>query len=235
MNSVQSESQPQNDSPSPSAALAAFVKTPELSPVKTRLAAQIGDDAARTVYERAVAATESVMRASPEWVKKHWAVGEQAGVESPRWRGFPAMFTGGGELGERLANVYNAMREAGTVAILIGSDSPQLPPSFVESAARSAFENRNSAVVGPAADGGFYLFASAAAIPKTVWTSPRYSSPETLSDLESRLPVSEVIRLPVLSDLDDLPSLRVAAKELQDAPLPEQRELALWLAGRFAL
>ena len=211
------------------ARLAAFAKTPGLSPVKTRLAATLGAADALAVYERSLLATAAVLRALPEWISPHWAVGERAGLADARWREFPAVFTGEGGLGRRLAQTHRAMRKDGATGILIGTDSPQLPPELV---ARAARRGRGRIVIGPSADGGFYLFASSLAIADSVWTGVEYSCAATLSDLESRLPRAELVRLPELCDLDDLPSLRRVMRELASAPLPEQREMAKWLAAK---
>ena len=217
------------------AKLAAFAKTPELSAVKTRLAADLGGAAAVEIYERSLLTTAAMMRALPDWISPMWAVGERAGVSHPRWAGgeFPAMFTGEGGLGERLANVHDEICGAGAAGILIGTDSPQLSPDAVASAAKSALEGR--IVIGPSADGGFYLFASSRRIPREAWTSVEYSAAGTLRDLESRLPLAETVHLPALWDIDDAPSLRRVTAELESAPLPEQREMAKWLAARFPL
>ena len=212
------------------ARIAVFAKTPELSPVKTRLAAQTGQAAATAVYERSLLVTAAILRALPEWIAPVWAVGEAEAPAHPRWREVPTLFTGEGGLGRRLANVYDKLREDDAPAILIGSDSPQLSPAAIVAAAERA---RGRIALGPSADGGFYLFASSLPIAESVWTAVEYSVAGTLADLESRLPPAERIRLPELCDLDDWSSLRRARRELGRAPLPEQREMAAWLAEKF--
>ena len=212
------------------AAVAVFAKTPELSPVKTRLAATIGGDAAVEVYERSLLATAAVLRALPEWIAPRWAVGEAEAPAHPRWREFPALFTGEGGLGKRLAKVYSELRADYAPVILTGSDNPQLSPEVIVAAAEQA---AGRMVLGPCADGGFYLFASSLPVAESVWTAVEYSAAGTLADLASRLPPAERVCLPELADLDDAPSLRRVQRELRDAPLPEQREMADWLAERF--
>ena len=212
------------------AAIAVFAKTPELSPVKTRLAAETGPAAATAAYERSLLVTAAVLRALPQWISPVWAVGEAQAPTHPRWREVPTLFTGEGGLGKRLANIYSALRADDCPAILIGSDSPQLSPAAIVSAAERA---TGRIVIGPSADGGFYLFASSLPIPESTWTEVEYSAAGTLADLESRLPHAERIHLPELRDLDDLSSMRRVARELRSAPLPEQRAMAEWLAEKF--
>ncbi|MGI9298733.1 MAG: TIGR04282 family arsenosugar biosynthesis glycosyltransferase [Gammaproteobacteria bacterium] len=187
--------------------LAVFVKTPELSPVKTRLAADIGAAAALRVYEMMLAAAAEMMRRTRDsGVSVYWAVGERDGLVHPRWREFPAVFTGEGDLGARLHQIYSLLRWRHGRAALAGADCPGLSAETVISALALA---RDDIVVGPAADGGFYLFAAGRRIPADVWTSVAYSRGDTLSQLLLRLP-KNVARLPVLADVDDADSMRAA-------------------------
>ncbi len=59
-------------------------------------------------------------------------------------------------LGAALAGAFAAQLRAGAQSvILIGSDTPTLPPSLLEEAASAL--HANDLVVGPSADGGYYL------------------------------------------------------------------------------
>ncbi len=211
-------------------ALAVFVKTPALSPVKTRLAKSIGKAAALSAYRQSIAAMRAVMAAvekeSGGRVKPFWAVAEAEGVSRREWRDFPAMHTGEGGLGARLHNVYSSLqRQWGRVA-LIGSDCPQMPPQLVIDALAKA---RGRAVIIPASDGGFCLFAAGRRLPSTMWTNVAYSRNDTLAQLLAVLPLP-VKRLPPLTDMDDIKTLRLCIKQLHTAPLLQQRRLA----ARFA-
>ncbi len=187
-----------------SGALAVFVKTPELSPVKTRLAADIGEAAARREYEKMLAAAAALMRQTrAAGVAAYWAVGEAAGVSHPRWREFPAIFTGEGGLGARLNCIYAQLQKKHKRAALAGSDCPQLTADLVLRALQRA---RGRTVIGPSADGGFYLFAAARKIPPQIWKSVQYSQTDTLAQLLRHFP-GEVEKLRVLADVDDAESL----------------------------
>ena len=143
--------------------------------VKTRLATALGDHGALAVYERLLRGTleaaEQVPRAqlvlaeAPGAAARHAATsGDPAGQPATdalegrgrRWRRTSQRGDG---LGERLARVF-AEQFAGDAAsvIVVSSDSPALPPEYLE----QAFAELASAdvVLGPAADGGYYLIGA---------------------------------------------------------------------------
>jgi rSAM/selenodomain-associated transferase 1 len=62
----------------------------------------------------------------------------------------------GRNLGEKMSDAFARCFEAGAErVVIIGSDSPTMPPDFI----RSAFDDLREidAVIGPAHDGGYYL------------------------------------------------------------------------------
>ena len=84
-------------------AIAIFVKTPELSPVKTRLRQEVGKNVAQRFFDLATNAIEEVVlevqRQSNGSVKGYWAVAEEAGLCSTRWQKLARLHTGQGGLG----------------------------------------------------------------------------------------------------------------------------------------
>jgi glycosyltransferase A (GT-A) superfamily protein (DUF2064 family) len=225
---------------------AVFVKTPGLSPLKTRLAAAIGKDAAAEFHRLSAAAVASVLTvAASEGVRgaeaatriePHWAVAEAEALGT--WPGFPNVGQGAGELGARLAHVYDGMRRGGErVPVLLGADAPQLAPTTFASVTR-ALDDGATFVLGPAADGGFYLLAGTAAIPPELWERVPYSSPETaavltreLEALPTRSAEARVARLETLVDVDTAEDLAPLARALEalSSPTREQRALLRWL------
>lgn len=62
----------------------------------------------------------------------------------------------GGDLGEKMFNAFEfAFRQKSDSVVMIGTDSPTVPPKFIERA--FDFLEKSDAVLGKTADGGFYL------------------------------------------------------------------------------
>ncbi len=213
-------------------AVAVFVKTPGLSPVKTRLAQGIGNAHATEFHRRAAAAVGAVARAAAPDVAPHWAVAEQDALAHPAWSAFPTLWQGDGDLGTRLDRVYAALLERHGSVLLIGADAPQVTPALLHNAAHAVLNGEPPYAIGPATDGGFWLFGGRAPVPASVWHSVAYSRADTGARLAEALRrFGSIIWLPTLADTDeasDLPELASALGCLRD-PLPEQASLRDWL------
>jgi rSAM/selenodomain-associated transferase 1 len=197
-----------------STAIAIFVKTPGLSPVKTRLAASIGTAAAEAFYKLCTEAIQQSLSSATEAmdIAPFWAVGEPAGLDHPLWQSFESIYTGEGDLGERQHHIYQYLLAKYQRVILIGADSPQLCARHLNDAI-TALDNHQFAL-GPAVDGGYYLLAGRAPIAKDIWTSVTYSSADTAEQLLARLP-SKVALLDCITDVDTIEDLAVLERELR--------------------
>ncbi|MCY4325543.1 MAG: DUF2064 domain-containing protein [Betaproteobacteria bacterium] len=188
-------------------ALAIFARTPQRSAAKTRLAEQTCRTDAERLYElslRCLAETGRALLA--EGWQVTWAVAESGGEQDEYWQqtGIAAFSSGAGALGSRLAHTYARLLGDTAVAVMIGSDSPQLSVPRLQQAAQAA--ERSSLAAGPAADGGFYVFAGSRPIDAGVWEAVSYSQSDTLEQL-CRAIGSEVAMLAPEPDFDDLDSL----------------------------
>eukprot|EP01037_Dinobryon_pediforme_P001467 gene1467-1488_t len=209
-------------------ALAIFVKTPGLSPVKTRLAAGIGAARAEAFYRLAVAAVAEVALGTVPALTPYWAVAEEAGLGHPMWSGFATVSQGEGGLGDRLDHVYRTLQARHGSALLIGADAPQVSVSLLMQAASACLPF----AMGRAEDGGFWVFGGAQSIDGSVWRGVAYSQDDTADRLIAALDVP-VGMLPVLRDVDwaaDLDGLRVALEGLAE-PVAAQRALLAWLGA----
>ncbi len=214
--------------------LGIFAKTAALSPVKTRLAASIGKAQAEQFYHLSVLAIEQLALALPTAICPHWAIAEADGLDAAQWQNLPHFWTGDGDLGARLHQVYRKLRQSHGAAMLMGTDSPQLSPSLLEEAQKHLAQNPNAIVLGPCCDGGFYLFAGGVDIPQSCWTSVTYSESSTLEQLVDQLrPLNVDIQyLPEQQDVDVAPDLATLRGNLakQASLLSAQKQLLDWLS-----
>lgn len=205
-------------------AIAIFVKTPTLSPVKTRLAATIGKKKAIEFYGlclNAVRVTVEKANATP-----FWAVGEENGLNNPLWQDFNRLYTEDGGLGERQHHIYQTLRTKYDQVLLIGTDTPQLSPPLLQEAI-AALEQHDF-VIGPARDGGYYLFGGRVPVSKNIWTKVPYSVSTTREKLESLLPSSPA-SLPMLTDVDTESDFEFVLSEMPKEMTTAQQEVVRWI------
>lgn len=209
--------------------LAIFVKTPGYSQVKTRLAADIGTEAATEFYSLSAAAVAAVVRAAAEALRSYWAVAEAEALGDPAWSDLPCLAQGTGDLGSRMRTVCDTLLATHGRALLLGADAPQIQVTDLRDAVVAL--EAHDYVLGPAADGGFWLFGTRAPVPDMAWVSTPWSRPDTAERFVAGLRSGSVARLRTLRDADtadDLPPLLAALDALPDL-LPEQLHLNEWL------
>ncbi len=216
---------------------AVFVKTPGLSPIKTRLAAGIGKARAEDFHLASANAVAAVVKRASVCLdtEAYFAVAESQGLASIHWRALGQVYQGEGGLGERMRKVYSQLANDHGYAVLLGADSPQMSVEDLTAAADWLSRTEEPRfVLGPAADGGFWLFGGNRILPDTLWTSVEYSTPETGRHFtEAVNSHGSMLILRALRDVDrgaDLPPLQAALASLSD-PTPEQTELEKQLGG----
>ncbi len=100
-------------------------------------------------------------------------------------------------------------------AVVLNSDSPTLPTSFLVETAEALARPGDRAVLGPSSDGGYYLLGLKAMhhhlFQDIAWSTERVAE-QTLE--RAREIGLEVYRLPVWYDVDDAESLRRLQNEL---------------------
>lgn len=211
--------------------LAIFVKTPGHSALKTRLATAIGRDDAEAFHRlaaHAVAAVARAARARIPGMAPMWAVAETDALDAPDWAGLPRVAQGEGDLGARMRQVTQALCATHGAALLLGADAPQLSSDDLVAAVEALEAHEH--VIGPSADGGFWLFGTRVPVPAAAWSGTPWSHPDTARTFVAALG-APIMQLRTLRDADtagDLPPLLAALDALSD-PLPEQARLAKWL------
>ena len=213
-------------------AIAVFVKTPEYSPVKTKLAREVGQAAAQQFYTLACAATASVLMQAQQAleVQIYWAVTEPEALSHPSWSQFEVRDQGTGELGERMQFVFDALLKKHGYALLLGADSPQVCLDDLRQADAILRSYSPQHLLAPATDGGFWCVGGNQAIPSQVWKETRYSCTNTLEDFEALLRLHQLsapVKLRRLTDVDTLADWLIARVELQRLVSPTPAQLKL--------
>lgn len=194
-----------------------FARLPELGKVKTRLAQGIGDEAALAVYRellaRTRAAADGVGGQKKVWLTQAVAVPFMPEAVAAEWPGYAWQPQPPGDLGDKMLSAFAHSFAAGAACVVvIGTDCPGLSTALL----RQAFEllTTHDVVVGPAADGGYYLLGMRG-LYQDLFRNKTWSTasvlPDTLADA-ARLGL-HVACLPTLHDVDtasDLAEWRAA-------------------------
>ena len=182
--------------------LVAFVKTPRLGRVKSRLAADIGAVAATAFYRRTLGSVLPPLARDGRW--RCWLSvtpdrdADAAGLWPTGWRRIPQ---GGGDLGRRMARPLRRLPPGPVV--IIGSDVPDIRPHHVARA--FAALGANDWVLGPSSDGGYWLVGLGRrrrlfSLFRGVRWSTEYALADTLANLDDG---RNVALLETLDDIDD--------------------------------
>lgn len=192
---------------------------PELGQVKTRLANTIGPTAALAVYRELLDRTRTAAAdfggQKTVWLTQPTAAPLTPAAVAAEWLGYAWQPQHAGDLGGKMQTAFTQAFAAGAGAVvIIGTDCPALSSVHL----RQAFEllATHEVVVGPAADGGYYLLGMTALhadfFQGKAWSTASVL-PDTLADA-ARLGL-RVARLPTLHDVDtadDLARWRAAEK-----------------------
>jgi len=161
-----------------------FVKTPGLSPIKTRLAAGIGRENTDLFYQYALETIQAIglrlMDEIPD-LQVYWAVAEEAGLQHDCWKSFPTLSQGEGALADRLSYIYQQAFKLHEQVVFMGSDSPHLFIADLKEALINSTHDKFT--LGKTVDGGFYYFSSSFNLTKEDWNSVEYSSNQTANQL----------------------------------------------------
>jgi rSAM/selenodomain-associated transferase 1 len=200
--------------------LLVFAKQPVPGKVKTRLAEALGPEEAAGIYQTLGRSVVDQVRVGPFRTVVYFDP-PTAMEDVTAWLGSEGLEfrpQAQGDLGDRLDAAFReALGEAET-AVVIGTDAPGIDAQGVERAFRQLEEA--DVVVGPAADGGYYLMGLRSPTPGLFQKIP-WSTSDVLSatlDRARRLGLDVAI-LPALEDVDTLEDyLRLKRGSPRDAP-----------------
>ena len=191
-------------------ALIIFVRKPELGKVKTRLAATIGDETALEVYVQLLKHTHLI---SGGVNADKFVFYADSIVDDDLWSSDnnKKKLQSGNNLGDKMSNAFSFLFDQGyKEVIIIGSDCPQLTTTLIEDAFIMLL--KNEVVLGPAADGGYYLLGMKK-LHLEIFSNIEWSTEKVLAQTHAIFESAGLsnILLPVLTDIDtekDLKSMQ---------------------------
>jgi hypothetical protein len=191
--------------------LGLFAKQPVAGECKTRLAPGIGNEAAAELAAAFVRDTSArfgrvgsarcLAYAPPTTAARSFFEGSGNG----QYELWPQPE---GDLGVRLTAFFHEGLARFERVVVIGADSPTLPVTYVEEAFESLRER--DCVLGPAADGGFYLVGLRRLHPD-LFSGVEWSTPRVLEQIVERLRAAgfSLSLLPVWYDVDTWDDLQL--------------------------
>jgi uncharacterized protein len=208
--------------------LALVARYPRPGTVKTRLAAVIGPPAVYALYSAFLRDLAERLSGGP-W-QLHWLY-TPAGDPFAAWLGTGQAVSPqhGASLNDRLRNGFRALCRGYARVIIMSTDSPQVSPDWI--AAGFTLLDHRDVVLGPCADGGYYLIGMRA--PHDVFSGIVMSTPTVLTETVSKARQQglSTALLPSTFDVDDSSGLTALATWLDhrtSGELPRTRAL---LAG----
>jgi rSAM/selenodomain-associated transferase 1 len=188
--------------------LIVMVKAPVAGRVKTRLAAEAGLAMALRFARHRVAALLGDVSVDARWTTT-LATTPDSARHSRAWpRGVPVVPQGGGDLGARMQRLVDSTPRGPVV--IIGTDVPAIGPEHIAAAFRRLASH--DAVLGPAADGGYWL-VGVRRRPRGLrpFGGVRWSSANALGDTLANLGGRSVALMATLRDVDTAADLERCA------------------------
>jgi hypothetical protein len=183
-----------------------FTRYPQPGKTKTRLIPALGAEGAAELHRRMADYTVQQARALREvrslWLQVHFVDGTTEQLKSWLGKEIDYQPQAAGDLGDRLIIAFQqAFRHSVRAVIGIGTDCPTLTTALLDHAFQTL--QTHDLVLGPAADGGYYLIGLQKPTPELFQTIA-WSTDQVLSQtltIARQLGLS-VSLLPILSDVD---------------------------------
>lgn len=182
-----------------------FTRNPELGKVKTRLAATVGDQTALEIYKFLLEHTRKI--SSELNLTRHLYYSEGIQTQDD-WDNslYEKRLQAGADLGARMKDAFqNGLDEGYEKVIIIGSDIYELSAHDIKNAFHEL--DRNEVVIGPAADGGYYLLGMKTLLPK-LFENKNWGTETVLQETLKDLDEDRFCLLDVKNDVDTYEDIR---------------------------
>lgn len=218
---------PKRPNAQPQTALIVFAKCPVPGAVKTRLTPALSPEEAARLYEAFLRDALHQYLDLDVTVRLYLA---PSGASVPAYlEELPIRIyeQDGPDLGARMLQAFRETQAAGIErAVIIGTDHPTLPTSFIRQAF-DALDAPEAISIGPSEDGGYYLLGMNAVYPQ-LFTDMAYSHARVFGDTLDRVQATDA-RLTVLPpwyDVDTPDALRQLIADLGEnsASAPRTRK-----------
>lgn len=202
-----------------------MAKAPVAGEVKTRLCPPCTPVEAAAIAEAALADTLDAVAAC-QADRKVVALAGRPGPWLPP--GVEVISQRGGQFDERLVHAWDDLRcTSGGWGVQIGMDTPQITAALLDEQLESLtgapragrVRGRPRAVLGPAADGGWWLIGLPGSDPRLVFAGVPMSTSHTGRAQAQRLRSLglDVVLAPELRDIDNAEDVRLVAADIPDS------------------
>lgn len=188
-----------------------FAKAPLPGRVKTRLAADIGAEAAAELAKRLTERVARDLGSLPPGWSRRLCVDDPSHplfLRLARAAGAPPLPQGDGDLGARMRRGCEAVLAAWPAAIVVGSDCTGYDPAYL-AAATAALDDGADAVLGPALDGGYVLVGFRSSVPPGVLEGIAWGGDQVAAMQRERFRARSMrwVELPPRADIDRVEDL----------------------------
>ena len=205
-----------------------FIKYPDKGNVKMRLSVDLNEEIVQELYRYFVQDTlATVKKIDSQLFICYFPV--EAQKKFQKWLGTTLLFLpqNGVDLGERMKNSFTDVFTKGfRRAILIGSDSPDLPKNYIEQA--FVILQTRDVVLGPTVDGGYYLIGfNINTFTPSVFEEISWSNQTVLQ--ETMIKIKQAHRsldlLPIWSDIDTIADLKHLIQRAENTSFKSSRTM----------
>ena len=213
-------------------ALIVFLKYPETKKVKTRLGKDIGNRRAMEIYRETAGFVADSFSGSENWTTFFFYAPGERKKEVLEWLEDRESFffaQQGGSLGQRMSRAFGKCFSLGfRNVVIIGTDCVMITEEDVETAFSLLSGGEFEAVLGPAADGGYYLLGLCRET-DAVFRDMQWSTPSVFGETEKRIRESGMRHAVMreLADIDEEKDISIKDIMTRDAELGRRLERVL--------